>query len=258
MAGINGLGNLEKSGVRPLRNTPGTRAGAKPSAQSFSVEDLKNGGSMNINPDAASPKPTAQNTENTQTEQAKRTIHERYMGRKTVRTSSRSQNSQLPVEEQIKKLGGMRKSAVEYESFFVDNLVKEMRQSPLAKTAGGETFSDIAEQPFRDFLSQAGGLGLADTIVGQLARQEGLEQTLSEHPEVMGPKWRFTTPGNLMKKTAGVLDIAPPAESIKEAASNEQAKLEETDHNPDDAARVGLMSAEEISWLYSDALESLA
>jgi hypothetical protein len=69
-------------------------------------------------------------------------------------------------------------------------MIKQMRQKPMAKTPGSDTLSEIAEKPFTAALAAAGGLGLADTIVEDVASQEGLAATLAEHPEVMGPNWR--------------------------------------------------------------------
>jgi Rod binding domain-containing protein len=123
--------------------------------------------------------------------------------------SGAARNAGLDLPERLEKLAQIRKSATDYEAIFVDQLVKLMRPSPLAQTPGGETFSEIAEQPFRDFLSRAGGLGLSGAIVSQIARQEGLEETLREHPEVMGPGWRLKIPPSLMKKSPGGLTLAP-------------------------------------------------
>lgn len=201
-------------------------------------------------------------------------IRQRYMGGRPVLTAKASQDKKadVPVEEQIEQLGQIRKSAVEYESFFVDHLVKQMRQSPLAKTPGGDTFSDIAEQPFRDFLSQAGGLGLADTIVQQVARQEGLEQTLHEYPGIMGSNWRPDIAPNMLKKWTGTLQMAPenkgsqasesPVEAIGEN-HDDQGRIEaesakKSDPDPAEARRTGLMDDEEIAWLYREAAEALA
>ena len=69
-------------------------------------------------------------------------------------------------------------------------MIKNMRQSPFVKTAGNDTYSEIAEKPFTAALTKAGGLGLSQTIVNQVAAQEGLADVLSNHPEVMGPNWR--------------------------------------------------------------------
>ncbi len=252
MSDLNAMGNLSRPGVRPLRST--ARAAAP--AQVFSVEELKNGGTMTVGAGspAAAAGPEGQSDE--------RSLRERYAGGRSVRSSRRSINSQLPVEEQIKKLETMRKSAVEYEAFFVDHLVKQMRQSPLADMAGGETFSDIAEQPFREHLSQAGGLGLADTIVGQLARQEGLEQTLQEYPEIMGPKWRPSIPAEL-KKSKGSLEMLPPDKALSLKGKPQEAPLEApaaspqasaaAEPEPEKSSAVGLMSGEEIAWLYEQA-----
>lgn len=256
MSSLNGVGNLQKEGVRPLRSKV-PRFDQNAPAQKFEVAELKKGGAINAAPEAAGQVEKAA-AEKTPEADVQRTIQEHYRGRKAVKTSRRSQNSQLPVEGQLKKLAQINKSAVEYEAFFVDHLVKEMRQSPLAKTPGGETFSDIAEQPFRDFLSQAGGLGLAGTITGQLARQEGLEQTLQNYPEVMGPKWRHSTPANMMKKSAGGLEIAPPGGPEAHAGAAEPDQKPADDLNPEKAAGVGLMNNEEISWLYGDAAEAMA
>lgn len=185
MGGVGSISALRPDDVRPLRR----KAPVAEGKQVFDIEALKNGGSF--------------------------TIRDQYRGGAPAPSARRAQNSQLSKAEQVKKLGQIRKSAVEYESVFVDQLVKQMRQPSLAKTPGGDTLSDIAEQPFRDFLSQNGGIGLADTIVNQVARQEGLEQTLQENPGIMGPNWRPTVPPNLMKKPAGGLTMeAAPAGNI--------------------------------------------
>ncbi|MDR1309070.1 MAG: hypothetical protein LBL95_04130, partial [Deltaproteobacteria bacterium] len=93
-------------------------------------------------------------------------------------------------EQKISKLKQIKESAEEYEGFLIAEMIKNMRQSPFAKTPGSDTYSEIAEKPFTAALTQAGGLGLAQTIVNQVASQEGLDGVLAEHPEVMGPHWR--------------------------------------------------------------------
>jgi Rod binding domain-containing protein len=191
-------------------------------------------------------------------------LRQRYLTGRPAPSARRNQNSQLSPQEQTEKLKKIRKSAIEYDSVFVDQLVKQMRPKPVTETPGSETFSEIAEQPFRNFLSQAGGLGLADSIVGQVARQEGLEQTLQEHPEIMGPNWRPTVPSNLMKKPVLGLEIAPnPGE---ETVSGETASVRDLGASRSGASAaalpgrkigdgVGLMTAEEISYLYRDATD---
>ncbi|MDR0882473.1 MAG: hypothetical protein LBP55_08015 [Candidatus Adiutrix sp.] len=184
MSEISQVGDLRPNTVRPLRQM----APKDNNVRQYSVEDLKKGGSLELSGEKAP------------------SLRQRSFTAKSPFTTRKEHNSQLPPGEQIKKLRDIRKSAVEYESVFVDNLVKQMRQSALTKTPGGDTFSEIAEQPFRNFLSQAGGLGLADTIVNQVARQEGLEQTLQENPGIMGPNWHPAIPRNLMTKAAGRLE----------------------------------------------------
>ena len=185
--------NLRRGGVKPLRST------ARPAeaARTSSVEDLKNGGNLDLG-----------NVSEGSGES--RTLRQRAGGERTPRVSARqSRSAGLSLPERLQKLAQIKKSATEYEALFVDHLVKQMRPSPMAKMPGGETFSELAEQPFRDYLSRAGGLGLANSIIGQIVRQEGLEQTLHEHPEVMGPSWRPTIPKNLGPKYSRGLTLTP-------------------------------------------------
>jgi hypothetical protein len=100
--------------------------------------------------------------------------------------------------------------------------------------------SEMAEQPFRDYLSRAGGLGLANTIVSQLARQEGLEQTLHEHPEVMGPTWRPAIPKNIGPKHYRGLSLTPPGlEAQGLGTSSDLARAAETGRGEDAAETAG-------------------
>lgn len=224
MGDIKGLGNLNHQGVRPLRNTARARQPEDQAVQRFSVEDLKSGGSLNLGGALG-----VGDAEESRADGGERTIRQRYRGKGPVQSARRAQNSNLSEEERIEKLAKIRKSAIEYEAFFVDHLVKQMRQSPMAKTPGGDTFSEMAEQPFRDFLSQAGGLGLADAIVGQVARQEGLEETLARNPGVMGPNWKAKIPPNLMKKDNGPLSMAPIDAEAKAAPAGRGEPEEDSD-----------------------------
>lgn len=264
MAGIEGAGNLQRSGVRSLKPTTKARNQQNETVQRFEVKTLKDGGSLDLSGVAAgnSGQENA-GSQNEATQQLQR-------GRKQVPKARNTHQSNLQVEEQVEQLSKIRKSSIEYESVLMDQMVKQMRQSPLAKTPGGDTFSDIAEQPFRDFLSQAGGLGLADSITSQIARQQGLEQTLHDYPEIMGPGWRPTIPPNLMKKTSGGLDIAPenqprqeigksgPAAEADGSTETEQTTEPEKVAKAEKTAGAGLMSNEEIAWLYQDAIDGLA
>lgn len=233
--------------------------------QTFSVEELKKGGDLSfngvLNQSAGENTSAGEPQDNAVTESV--TIRERGNQKKPAAMIRREHNATLPLEERLDKLTKIRKSAVQYESLFVDHLVKQMRQSPLANMPGGETLNDIAEQPFRDFLSQAGGLGLADTIVDQVARQEGLDDTLKEHPEVMGPNWHPNIPPNRMNKNAGNLDMAAPQkeerpevptanlEKTAEQKTGNKSSYDTSINQP----QIGLMNKEEIAWLYDDAGE---
>ena len=281
MGEINGLGNLNRQGIRSLRSGAAKAREAEAGVvQRFSVEDLKNGGSLNLGGTLAG----AGTAENEGRNSAEPTIRQRYRGKGPAPSARRAQNSRLSPEEQVEKLSKIRKSAIEYEAVFVDHLVKQMRQSPLAKTPGGETFNDIAEQPFRDFLSQAGGLGLADSIVGQVARQEGLEETLAANPGIMGPNWQPKIPPNLMKKEPRGLSMSPAGESPAEPETGKTIdsrpvgraeKFSGPDLNaipvigprpaagPESGGKAqsgpaGQMGAEEAAWLYRDASEDEA
>jgi|GEM_PF-2199403 Rod binding protein len=262
MGEINNLEAVRQS--RASRKTLPGRAARKAqpekTVQTISVEQAKNGETLDFGAMLSEGEKTS-------------TIRQRYAGVKPVIKAKESQDKKadVPLDEQIEQLQTIRKSAIEYESFFVDHLVKQMRQSPLAQTPGGDTFSDIAEQPFRDFLSQAGGFGLADSIVQQVARQEGLEQTLHEHPGIMGPDWRPDVSANLVRKFTGPLGMAPENQGFREKTAAEPASeaaedsgraavgsAKKSDSEPSAARPVGLMNDEEIAWLYRDAAESLA
>ncbi|MDR3038038.1 MAG: hypothetical protein LBV21_01930, partial [Candidatus Adiutrix sp.] len=159
--------NPRRNGVRPLRATAGpkTRPDSETGSgvQRLSVAELKNGGTLNFGGLLEEGTPPAPDNLT-------------RLGPSTPRrwAARQARVADMPLPERLEKLARIKKSATEYEAIFVDQLVKQMRPSPLADTPGGETFSEIAEQPFRDFLSRAGGLGLAGSIVGRIARQEGL------------------------------------------------------------------------------------
>jgi Rod binding domain-containing protein len=108
----------------------------------------------------------------------------------------------MSEEQKISKLKQIKESAEEYEGFLINEMIKNMRQSPFVKTPGSDTYSEIAEKPFTAALTKAGGLGLSQTIVNQVAAQEGLADVLTSHPEVMGPNWRQRLAPSQMPKAA--------------------------------------------------------
>jgi Rod binding domain-containing protein len=133
-----------------------------------------------------------------------------YRGRRAAQGPTRRvktarealQPSELTEQEQLDKLGKIRKSAQDYEGILMAEMVKAMRQAPMAKTPGGDIYRDIAEKPFTAALAAAGGLGLADKIVSSVAAQEGLSETLAAHPEVMGPGWQMKIAPSHLRKPA--------------------------------------------------------
>jgi Rod binding domain-containing protein len=208
---------LNKSTVRPLRS-----AGRRPEAavQRFSVDDLKNGQDFNriLNPgggQSAAPEtlsvpsvrpeqlPSAGQIDLTgQAGRAALAAQSRYLGRRNPEAGRliKNKSADLTEEEKIGQLKKIKKSAEDYEGLLLKEMIKNLRQSPLAKTAGSETYSEIAEKPFTAAITAAGGLGLAEKIVSDVARQEGLSETLSEHPEIMGPKYRAKIAPSRMRK----------------------------------------------------------
>ncbi|MDR1045755.1 MAG: hypothetical protein LBP33_11675 [Candidatus Adiutrix sp.] len=247
-----GAGNLSRSPGLPLRGG-GLKARQQhppQPARVLSGEGPKNGENRDLKPEEPNAPPPAGGAKSAEELQ---TLRERSQG-KHVWKARKAQNAQLTAEERIQKLGRIRKSAVEYEAVFVDQLVKQMRQSPLAKTPGGDTFSDLAEQPFRDYLSRAGGLGLADTIVGQVARQEGLEQTLHDYPGIMGPNWQAKIAPSRMDKPAGNLSFKPEKQDFQTAGPPAPPAAEEPESAsaPGPEPVAGLMSAAEIARLYRE------
>jgi Rod binding domain-containing protein len=145
---------------------------------------------------------------------AAQAAQKRYLGRQVSRaeTQSRNKGANLTEEEKIGQLKKIKKSAEDYEGLLLKEMIKSLRQSPLAKTPGSETYSEIAEKPFTAAITAAGGLGLAEKIVDDVARQEGLTETLRDHPEIMGPNYRPKISPNRMRK-APVARGATPEEA---------------------------------------------
>lgn len=114
---------------------------------------------------------------------------------------SKLKASGLDEATKLSKLSQIKKSAEEYEGMLIAEMIKSMRQSPFAKTPGSETYSEIAEKPFTAALTAAGGLGLSQLIITQVAAQEGLGETLAAHPEAMGPHFRQRLSPSQMSKS---------------------------------------------------------
>jgi Rod binding domain-containing protein len=181
------------------------------------VDDLKNGQDFNriLNPGggqttapetlsipSVKPEQLPAAGQNGQAAQAALAARSRYLGRKNPEAGRliKNKSADLTEEEKIGQLKKIKKSAEDYEGLLLKEMIKNLRQSPLAKTTGSETYSEIAEKPFTAAITAAGGLGLAEKIVSDVARQEGLSETLSEHPEIMGPKYRAKIAPSRMRK----------------------------------------------------------
>jgi Rod binding domain-containing protein len=179
------------------------------SATNSEANNAANSEALNVatSDQAISPRPkTATNeaaaAESLLAESAGQRAMGRYFGRKTqgAAASLRNKGSDLTEEEKIGQLKKIKQSAEDYEGLLMKEMIKSLRQSPFVKTAGSETYSEIAEKPFTAALTAAGGLGLSEKIVADVARQEGLTETLKEHPEIMGPNYRAKISPSRMRK----------------------------------------------------------
>ncbi|MDR2613371.1 MAG: hypothetical protein LBG06_11360 [Deltaproteobacteria bacterium] len=199
MTGIPEYRGLANQDVRPLRSTPSASAARDDGKFVISVEEMRRDG-LNIStgggdgaepgagggPQAGPPAAIARGVP-AGTAAASPLRGEPYVPKAWLRAQN---GNGLSEEEKAAKLRKIRESAQEYEGLLVAEMIKLMRQKPMAKTPGSDTLSEIAEKPFTAALMAAGGLGLADRIVEDVAAQEGLAGTLEAHPEIMGPGWR--------------------------------------------------------------------
>jgi Rod binding domain-containing protein len=167
--------------------------------------------------------------------------------------------------QKVAKLEKIRDSAKEYEGMLLNEMIKSMRQSPLVKTPGSDTYSEIAEKPFTAAITAAGGLGLADRIIEDVARQEGLLGTLSEHPEIMGPNWNPKISPSRMYKGVNMDNLE--TQSFRRAPDRTPNSLKEpleanSAYNPSDEtlARLtelkGSLNREELRRRYSPQNDS--
>jgi Rod binding domain-containing protein len=147
-------------------------------------------------------KPSPLSPEEAKAALAAQTAQGRYYGRKTPKAETllRNKSSSLTEEEKIGQLKKIKKAAEDYEGLLMKEMIKSVRQSPLVKTAGSDTYSEIAEKPFTAALTAAGGLGLSERVVTDVARQQGLLSALEEHPEIMGPNYRPKISPNRLRK----------------------------------------------------------
>ncbi|MDR2340442.1 MAG: hypothetical protein LBF40_09995, partial [Deltaproteobacteria bacterium] len=198
-----------------LRSLRGGNQAPREGARIISVEDLRRGATFEVPEEAEAPKGVPQEGAADAEKAAGSPTLAPYRGRrgdtlgKTIPDSYLAAHSDrgLTEEQKIAKLTKIRDSAKEYEGMLMAEMIKSMRQTPMAKTPGSDTYSEIAEKPFTAALTAAGGLGLADRIVEDVARQEGLLGTLAEHPEVMGPNWNPRISPSKMYKPANTGDV---------------------------------------------------
>ena len=85
---------------------------------------------------------------------------------------------ETPEQEQLYR------AALEFERFFVQNMLKGMQGSDAiggegeeqAGSAGLSGYRDMAQDSMTQAVLDGGGLGLAATLYGQMAEQMGIEQ----------------------------------------------------------------------------------
>jgi hypothetical protein len=176
----------------------------------FSIEQLKTG--INISTKEPNGSTSVQSGQSLMDANLS-SIHDRYRGKTAAEGKSRyGKHNDKTEDEKIAQLQKIKKSAQDYEGLLMNEMIKSMRQSPLTKTTGSDTYSEIAEKPFTELLTAAGGLGLADSIINQVANQEGLTETLKNHPEIMGPDWRpKIAPGLMPRPLNRPLETGPVA-----------------------------------------------
>ncbi|MDR2443558.1 MAG: hypothetical protein LBE31_08575 [Deltaproteobacteria bacterium] len=203
-------------------NSKNASSNSSQNVQVFSVEDFKKGvtigtsdsnnqssassnvlsGLLNKSPENLQESLT-ENLEESLLGESQKSFGRRYRSIDNNRIiDSVRENNKLTLEQKISKLTQIKKSAEEYEGMLINEMIKSMRQSAFVKTPGSDTYSEIAEKPFTAALTAAGGLGLSQTIVTQVAAQEGLSDVLTEHPQVMGPNYRQRLSPSLMPKAS--------------------------------------------------------
>ena len=81
----------------------------------------------------------------------------------------------------------MRQAAREFESIFIGQILKSMRQASahgktLLSGTGQRVYQDMMDEEFSKAMSQGGGIGLADLLMKDLLRQAGVTKKASSPP----------------------------------------------------------------------------
>ncbi len=99
-------------------------------------------------------------------------------------------------------LESRRKAAQQFEAMVLFELLRPLQESSgvMGGGMGGQMARGMFHQAILERVTASGGLGLADLILGSLARQRGLE-AYGHRPAAEGPAWPL--PGGLRPVGAG-------------------------------------------------------
>jgi flagellar protein FlgJ len=131
------------------------------------------------------------------------------------------QNSNTDKDDASKRLLKLKKTCSDFESVFIQSLVKTMRKTViksglLPESPGTETYKSMFDQQLSTFLSKGQGMGLGQAMFNQMVGREGLEDVADEHDDSSGvfytktissdrlaDQWRLNheTEINLVKQT---------------------------------------------------------
>ena len=101
--------------------------------------------------------------------------------------ASKNDNPPNPVE-----VAKLRKAAQDFESVFLNHMLKTMRQSAssgpgLGGGSGERMYRDLLDDELAKSISRGGGLGLADVLVRDLIRSLPREEKKASSPPTGGP-----------------------------------------------------------------------
>ena len=90
-----------------------------------------------------------------------------------------------------KRLLKLKKTCSEFESVFIQNLVKTMRKTViksglLPESPGSETYKSMFDQQLSTFLSKGQGMGLGQAMFNQMVSREDMEDVKDEYSDASG------------------------------------------------------------------------
>ena len=100
-----------------------------------------------------------------------------------VRAAAPAQAAQTMTPAEQRRLVN---SAKEIESMFLQNLLKSMRQASLSKGplsgTGQRVYAELMDEHLGRAMAKGGGIGLADMLVRDVLRRQGVIKNPSSHP----------------------------------------------------------------------------